>query len=352
MWTRFKLGLFDPPDKMPYSNYTIKDNDTPEHREVALNIARQSLILLKNDGILPLNRTKIKQIAVIGPDADTVQVLQGNYNGTPSHPVTIINGIRKAAGTGIEVTYAQGCPLTNDTGRGFGMGFGGRRGGGRRGGTPSRPLPELNDEALKDANNADIIIFVGGISPQMEGEQRDRSSIELPQVQQDLIEALYKTGKPLIMVDCSGSAIAMPWEAENLPAILQAFYPGEEGGTAVGEVLFGDVNPSGHLPVTFYASTSELPDFTDYSMANRTYRYYNGKPLYAFGHGLSYTKFTFKNGKLDSEKIPANGTAKVTFTLENSGNADGDEVVQLYFRHVKSSVPQPKLALCGFTRVL
>ena len=153
------------------------------------------------------------------------------------------------------------------------------------------------------------------------------------------------------MVNCSGSDVAFPWEAEHLPAILQAWYPGEAGGRAVAEVLFGDVNPSGHLPVTFYRATTDLPAFTNYSMANRTYRYYTGKPLYAFGHGLSYTKFDFKSGKLESKTMAADGTAKVTFTVKNSGKVDGDEVAQVYFRHVNSAVPQPKLALCGFARV-
>jgi beta-glucosidase len=179
----------------------------------------------------------------------------------------------------------------------------------------------------------------------------DRDSIELPNVQEKLVQVLYATGKPLVMVDCSGSAIALPWEDEHLPAILQAWYPGEEGGRAVAEVLFGDVNPSGHLSVTFYRATADLPAFTDYSMANRTYRYFVGKPLYAFGHGLSYTTFGFKNGKLESKQIAANGIAKISFTVKNSGKCDGDEVAQVYFRHVNSSAPQPKLALCGFSRV-
>jgi beta-glucosidase len=196
-----------------------------------------------------------------------------------------------------------------------------------------------------------LIIYVGGITPAQEGEMFDRDSIELPEVQEKLVQSLHATGKPLIMINCSGSAIALPWEAENLPAILQAWYPGEEGGRAVGEVLFGDVNPSGHLPLTFYRATTDLPGFTDYSMSNRTYRYFSGTPLFAFGHGLSYTKFDFKGGKLRSEKIPADGTAKVTFTVKNSGKRDGDEVAQVYFRHLNSAVPQPKLALCGFTRV-
>ncbi len=204
---------------------------------------------------------------------------------------------------------------------------------------------------MSNAVSADVIIYVGGITPAQEGEGHDRTSIELPQVQEDLVRALYATGKPFIMVDCGGSAIALPWEAQNLPAILQAFYPGEEGGRAVAEVLFGEVNPSGHLPVTFYRATADMPSFTDYSMTNRTYRYFSGTPLFAFGHGLSYTKFDFQSGKLAAKKIPAGGAAKVTFTVKNSGKRDGDEVAQIYFRHVNSAVPQPKLALCGFTRV-
>lgn len=155
----------------------------------------------------------------------------------------------------------------------------------------------------------------------------------------------------MVMVNCSGSAIALPWEAEHLPAILQAWYPGEAGGQAVAEVLFGEVNPSGHLPVTFYRGTADLPAFTDYSMANRTYRYFSGKPLYAFGHGLSYTTFEFKGGRLASRKITPGGTAKIAFLLSNTGRLDGDEVAQVYYRHVGSKAAQPRLSLCGFRRV-
>jgi len=228
---------------------------------------------------------------------------------------------------------------------------GGGRGIGGRGAAPTRPPAELQAEAISNALTADVVIYVGGINPSQEGEQRDRDRIELPQVQEDLVQALYKTGKPMVMVNCSGSDVAFPWEAEHLPAILQAWYPGESGGQAVGEILFGDVNPSGHLTVTFYRATTDLPAFTNYAMADRTYRYYNGKPLYAFGHGMSYTKFDFSGGNLASRQMAPSGTAKVTFTLANSGKADGDEVAQVYFRHVNSAVPQPKLALCGFTRV-
>jgi beta-glucosidase len=342
LWTRFKLGLFDPADKVPYSKYTIKDNDTPEHQKIALELARQSLVLLKNDGILPLDRTKLKRIAVIGPNGDSKSMLEGNYHGSASHPISILSGIKQLAGTNIEVTFALGSPITTKSVTAAWS---------AQDNTTTRPLAELSAEALRNATNADLIIYVGGNTPAQEGEGFDRDSIELPDVQEKLVQALHATGKPMVMVNCSGSAVALPWEATNLPAILQAWYPGESGGQAVAEVLFGKVNPSGHLSATFYRSTADLPAFTNYSMANRTYRYFSGQPLYAFGHGLSYTKFDFKSGKLASKKMAANGTAKVTFTVKNSGKLDGDEVAQVYFRHVNSAVPQPKLALCGFARV-
>jgi beta-glucosidase len=344
LWTRFKLGLFNPPDKCPYSRIGINQNNTPAHRQLALQVARESLVLLKNDGTLPLDRAKIKRIAVIGPNGNSTSMLHGNYHGSASHPISILNGIKQIAGTNIEVTFAQGCPIITKTDRGIAAWS-------RQDNDTTRPVPELNAEALRNATNADLIIYVGGITPAQEGEMFDRDSIELPEVQEKLVQMLHATGKPMVMVNCSGSAIALLWESTNLPAILQAWYPGEEGGRAVAEVLFGEVNPSGHLPVTFYRTTADLPSFTDYSMSNRTYRYINGMPLFAFGHGLSYTTFDFKSGRLNSKKIAANGTVKVTFTLKNTGKLDGDEVAQVYFRHVNPSVPQPKLALCGFARV-
>jgi beta-glucosidase len=342
LWTRFKLGLFDPAEKVPYSKYTIKDNDTPEHRQIALDLARQSLVLLKNDGILPLDRNKIKRIAVIGPNSDSRSMLHGNYHGSASQPISILNGIRQAAGTNVEVAFALGSPITTNKQIAAWS---------RQDNTTARSPAELNAEALEKAANADVIVYVGGITPAQEGEGFDRNVIELPPVQEDLVRALQGTGKPMVMVNCSGSAVALPWEDEHLPAILQAWYPGECGGRAVAEVLFGDVNPSGHLPITFYRATADLPSFTDYSMSNRTYRYFSGQPLYAFGHGLSYTKFDFLSGKLESRDVAADGVAKVSFTVKNSGKRDGDEVAQIYFRPVNSSVPQPRLALCGFTRV-
>src|SRR5208282_83221 len=223
-----------------------------------------------------------------------------------------------------------------------------------------KPDAVMLSRALAAARSADVVIYAGGISPQLEGEEMtrangfdgfsggDRTQIELPSIQTDLLRALYATGKPVVFVNCSGGAMAIPWETTNLPAILQAWYPGEEGGRAVAEVLFGDVNPGGRLPITFYRSTADLPPFDDYSMSNRTYRYFNGKPLFAFGHGLSFTQFSYKKISLDDSTVAANGTVKISFELKNSGKCDGDEVAQIYFRHVNPAVPQPKLALCGF----
>ena len=343
--TRFRLGMFDPPQDVPWSNIGMDQNDTPAHEALALKVAEESIVLLKNDGLLPLDRHRIKRIAVIGENADSVPLLEGNYNGTPARPVTILQGIRAIAGPDIDVTYDTGCPLAL-----------------RKDGS-NQPSPDMIAKAVAAANSADVVIYVGGISPGLEGEEMseangfegfhggDRTQIELPGVQTDLLKALNATGKPVVLVNCSGSAIAMPWEAEHLPAIVQAWYPGEQGGRAVGEILFGDANPAGRLPVTFYASTEDLPDFEDYSMSNRTYRYFNGQPLFAFGHGLSYTKFTYKKLRLDRSSFAPSDAVRVSFNLKNSGARDGDEVAQVYFRHVNSAVPQPKLALCGFERV-
>jgi beta-glucosidase len=340
---RFQLGLFDPPEKVPFAQIPVSENDTPAHEALALKVARESIVLLKNNGVLPLNLAKIRRIAVIGTNADSVPVLLGNYNGTPSRPVTILDGIKKIAGENAEVIYEPGCPLALHT----------------------NAAGEINmekwDAAISAAASADAVIYVGGISPQLEGEEMkvnfdgfsggDRTRIELPSQQTELLKELQATGKPVVFVNCSGSAIAMPWEAENLPAILQAWYPGEQGGRAVAEILFGDENPAGRLPITFYRSTEDLPAFEDYSMSNRTYRYFNGTPLFAFGHGLSYTKFDYSGAKLNAKNFTATNTVEISFALKNSGARDGDEVAQIYFRHVNSAVPQPKLALCGFARI-
>ncbi len=342
--TRFRLGLFDPRDKVPYSNIPISQNDTPQHEQLALRAAQESIVLLKNSGVLPLNREKIRRIAVIGANASAVPMLFGNYSGTNARPVTILDGIKSVAGKNVEIVYARGCPLVV------------------RNQDFTNTVSESFPPAIEAAKNADLVIYVGGINSSLEGEEGDgatiegfragdRTRIELPMIQDELLKALHATGKPVVFVNCSGSAVAFPWEAENLPAIVQAWYPGEQGGRAVADVLFGEVNPAGRLPVTFYQSTADLPDFSDYSMSNRTYRYFSGKPLFAFGHGLSYTKFDYTQAKLKDAKLKADATVNLSFTLRNTGKREGDEVAQVYFRHVNSAVPQPRLALCGFTRL-
>jgi len=340
---RFRLGLFDPPERVPFSKITLSQNDTPDHEALALRTARESIVLLKNDGVLPLDRSKIKRIAVIGTNANSVPMLLGNYNGTPKRPVTILQGIRNAAGPDVEVVYEQGCPLV------------------LRDGAPAASDDEAFANAVAAARLSDVVIYVGGIHSRLEGEEMpvhyegfsggDRTRIELPAPQLELLKALQATGKPVVYVNCSGSAMALPGPATNVPAILQAWYPGEQGGNAVAEVLFGDTNPAGRLPVTFYRSTEDLPPFEDYSMSNRTYRYFNGQPLFAFGHGLSYTRFDYPDAKLDHTNASAQATLKLTVHVANSGGRDGDEVAQVYFRHVHSAVPQPRMALCAFARV-
>jgi len=344
---RFRLGIFDPPAMVPYAHIPITENDTPEHEQLALQTARESIVLLKNDGLLPLQRSKIKRLAVIGENADTVSVLLGNYNGTPARPVTILDGIKAVAGTNIDVVYERGCPLARHLGT--------------LSAEDASVLSNWRSKALAIAKTADAVVYVGGLNPFLEGEEMevpfdgfywgDRTRIELPAPQKELLQALHATGKPLVLVDCGGSAVAMPWAVTNVPAILQAWYPGEQGGRAVAETLFGDADPGGRLPVTFYASTDDLPGFDDYSMSDRTYRFFKGTPEFAFGHGLSYTRFIYDKVRMDSTNVTANKTLKLSFTLRNAGAYDGDEVAQVYVRRGDSTDFRAKEALCGFTRV-
>lgn len=345
---RMRMGLFDPPEMSPWAKIGIEQKETPEHRALALEVARKSMVLLKNDGVLPLEKGKYKRIAVIGPNADAAEMQNGNYSGKPARTVTILDGIRAAVGKDAEVVYEQGSRRTRRT----------------DGKEPNPPEKEMRQKAVAAAKSADLVIYVGGIDAGLEREEGprrpdifegfvkgDRITIDLPTVQQELLKELHATGKPVVVVNCSGSAMAMPWEQENLSAILQAWYPGQEGGTAVADVLFGNYNPAGRLPVTFYRSTEDLPGFSDYSMKNRTYRYFEGKPLWAFGHGLSYTTFEYAGAKADAGSVKPDGTVKVSFTVKNTGGRDGDEVAQVYYRHAKSEKPQAKLTLCGFERM-
>jgi len=332
---RFRLGMFDPPKMVPYAKTPVRVNDSPPHRALALEAARQSVVLLKNEGgALPLHKG-LKCIAVIGPNADDVDVLLGNYNGTPSKAVTPLEGIRKAVSKRTKVLFAKGCELTGDSNEGFA-------------------------EAVAEAEKADVAVMVMGISPRLQGEEGDagnaeakgdRIHIDLPGRQEDLIKAVCRTGKPVVLVLLNGSALAIPWADENVPAIVETWYGGEEAGTALAEVLFGDYNPAGRLPVTFYRSLDQFPDFEDYRMAGRTYRYFEGGPLYPFGFGLSYTRFAYSGLKISPNKVRTGKRVKVSATVENTGARDGDEVVQFYVRDVEASFPTPLRKLAGFKRI-
>lgn len=337
--TRMRLGMFDPDEHIPYASIPIERNDSPEHRALALEMARESMVLLKNDGLLPLQRGTHKTIAVIGPNAADELVMFGNYNGFPSQTTTALDGIRARLNGSATVEYAQGCLVAGENTAGY-------------------------DEAVALAERADLVIFVGGLSQWLEGEegqhesvpdgeqsQGDRTHIELPPVQQTLLERIHATGTPTILVLYGGSAIAIPWADAHLPAILMAWYPGQDGGAAVADVLYGDYNPAGRLPVTFYASTDDLPDFRDYSMENRTYRYFTGEALYPFGHGLSYTTFAYSDLRFDRATIDTGESITLSADVTNTGDRAGDEVVQVYVTDMTASTRVPLRSLRGFTRI-
>jgi beta-glucosidase len=344
---RFELGMFDPPDRVPYARIPYEVNDSPPHRALALRTARESLVLLKNDGLLPLDRTQIKTMAVIGPNADSVEVLLGNYNGIPAQPVTPLAGIRQKVEPDVDVLYVKGCNVTtkiNDR--------------------PDRGYNEQFASAVSIARRADVVIVVMGLSQALEGEegqrdgvetgasQGDRNGIDLPNVQDELLKTVYAVGKPVVLVLVNGSAVSINWADQHIPAIIEAWYPGQAGGTALADVLFGDYNPAGRLPVTFYKSLDDLPPFRDYDMAKgRTYRYFTGEPLYAFGHGLSYTQFAYRDLQITPSQPYIGESVRVSVTVENTGQRAGDEVVQLYVRDVEATVVVPVRQLAGFARI-
>jgi len=340
---RFRLGMFDPPAIVKYASIPVSANNTEANRQLAREVARQSIVLLKNQShTLPLSK-KLKNIAVIGPYANDTSVLLGNYNGIPSQPVTLLQGIRNKAGKSFKVTYAQGVDKPQVQA------------------LRADSADFINDpaftEALKMASKADVIIFTGGISPDLEGEEMDvkvpgfaagdRTSLDLPYNQECMIEQLKHTGKPLVLVLTNGSALALNRAGELADAIVETWYPGEEGGNALADVIFGDYNPAGRLPVTFYKAVSDLPDFEDYSMKGRTYRYFAGSPLYAFGFGLSYTSFTYSNFEI----LNTGDSLTLTVTVQNSGKFSGDEVVQFYVKQPESIDHQPIKSLVAFQRV-
>ena len=329
MTTRYLLGILGKEgsqyDEIPYAA-----NDSDTNAALAQTAAEKCMTMLKNDGLLPLDLGKIKSIGVVGPNADSVACLEGNYNGTSSRYVTYLEGIRAACAGRARVYYSQGCHLYKDRTNGL-----------------SQPDDRLA-EAVAVAEACDVTLLCLGLDATLEGEEGDTSNeyssgdkhdLELPPSQRRLMKAVLATGKPVVVVLSSGSALAV----EQGNAVLQAWYPGEAGGTALARVLFGEVSPGGRLPVTFYRGVEGLPDFKDYAMKNRTYRYFEGEPLYPFGYGLSYGRFAYSGARF------ANGA--VTVTVENVGDRDADEVVQVYVKDLDSPFAVRNHSLCAFKRV-
>ncbi len=326
MRTRARLGMFEEStefDSIPYDVVGCK-----EHKQVALECSRRSMVLLKNNGILPLDKNKVKSIAVIGPNADSREALEGNYCGRADEYVTFLEGIRNAFDG--RIFYSEGSALFKDRVMSLAV------------------ADDRLSEAVIAAENADVVVLCVGLNATLEGEEGDtgnefcsgdKPDLRLPESQRKLIKAVLGTGKPVIIVDASGSAMNLEVESD---ALLHVWYPGQFGGTALADILFGSVSPSGKLPVTFYEDASKLPEFTDYSMKNRTYRYAEGNILYPFGYGLTYSKAKV------SDLSYADGTA--TVTVENTGDFDIEEVVQFY---IKDTSPDavPNHSLCGFSRV-
>jgi beta-glucosidase len=485
---RFRLGMFDPPEMVKYASIPYDVVDSKEHKDLALEAARKSIVLLKNEkGFLPLKKQS-GTVAVIGPNSDDWYMMLGNYEGMPSDPVTPLRGIREKLAGIADVLYAKGCELAagipsfevvpssslvhgaNQTGLSaeyfnntelkgkplytsvdtildaeWGEGapredmdsdnfsvrwtgelipvysglyeigiitscktnvylndslivntpyhfrdeYGDPRlrksdpialeagmkynirietietyGDARVQMVWSEPeairQQEMRKQALDVAGKADVIIMCMGISPRLEGEEMDvkvegflggdRTSLDIPEVQENLMKQIQSLGKPVVLVIFSGSALAVNWEDKNIPAILEAWYPGQAGGTAIADVLFGEYNPGGRLPVTFYKSVDDLPPFDDYNMKGRTYRYFEGEPLYQFGYGLSYTTFSYENLTVDKQ-CKACESVELTVDVKNTGKMAGDEVVQIYLKNLTATVPVPKYTLVGFKRV-
>ncbi|WP_163410691.1 glycoside hydrolase family 3 C-terminal domain-containing protein [Flavobacterium ajazii] len=475
---RFKLGMFDPEEIVPYAQIPYSANNNSAHDYLARIASQKSIVLLKNqNNTLPLSK-ETKTIAVIGPNANDVQSLWGNYSGIPSNPVSVLKGIQNKLEPNSKVLYAKGTDLakgvpamkvipsiyfqnengtqgltaeyfdnskwegkplftrtddnidfhwnidTPDSRMKMGnysvrwTGYlvapksgtynitewskpfmtveieGGKNTGGKNNHHPrirpqkiqleagkkykievkyqnfygdaiaqllwAEPEENILQEAIKTANQADAVVLVLGLNERLEGEEMkveadgfeggDRTSLNLPANQEELMKAMIATGKPVVLVLINGSALSINWANDNVPAILTAGYPGQQGGNAIADVLFGDYNPAGRLPVTYYKSVDQLPSFENYNMKGRTYRYFDKKPLYPFGFGLSYTKFKYSN-----LKFPANPSSEKDFEVSvdvtNIGERDGDEVVELYLKDEKASTPRPIIQLEGFERV-
>lgn len=336
---RFRLGEFDDFKSVPYSNISPDIIGCKSHRELSLLAACKSIVLLKNEKTtLPLNKQSVKRIAVIGPYADLFN--QGNYGGVPFEPVKPLQGIKNAVNPGTEVLYCKGAEITPVMVR------------------KGRPVPpRFNREAelkkaVEMAKSADVAILFVGTTANVEVEGKDRKTLALPGNQEELIKAVYAANKNTIVVLMSAGPLAIPEVKKSVPAIMQAWWPGDEGGNAIAKVLFGDYNPGGKLPYTMYASDSQVPSTDIYDITQGfTYMYLKGKPLYAFGHGLSYTQFQYSGLNLSSATATANDIITVSLKVKNTGKVQGEEVVQLYAKDMKSTVVRPSKELRGFTRI-
>ena len=338
--TRYLLGLFD---KTEYDDLTYLDVETKDSLALAKRASDEAVVMLKNDGILPLNKDEAKVIAVIGPNADARRPLMGNYYGTSSEYVTAIEGIRKAAGDGVRILFSEGCDLSN-----------------------TRPDPLSHDyntiaEAKAVMSRADLVILCIGLNETLEGEEGDqgnqyasgdKSNLSFPKPQLKLIEAVKNAGKPFIAVVMTGSAMDLTPFSEEASAILQAWYPGARGGLSIGDIIFGKVNPSGKLPVTIYRSVDDLPDFEDYSMKNRTYKYMESEPLYPFGFGLTYGKMAILGASVsDNTSAARENGFDVTVKVKNEGSVRTNEVVQIYAKALEDKNEVRNQRLVGFKRV-
>ena len=341
MEVRIRLGMMkDYPS--PYDDVAYDRVECKEHVEKSLEAARRSMVLLKNDGLLPLDKNKIKSIAVIGPNANSRDALVGNYIGTSSEYITALEGIKKYVGEDVRVYSSEGCHLWKDKVEGL-----------------AREKDRFA-EAVIAAEQADVVVMCLGLDAFLEGEEGDagneyasgdKKDLRLPELQQELLEEVTAVGKPVVLVLLAGSAMDLSWAQDNVNAIVDAWYPGARGGKIIAEVLFGETAPNGKLPVTFYTSTDELPDFKDYSMDNRTYRYYKGTPLYPFGYGLSYTDVEYKNASISKTEGAIGDTFTVEVEVENKGAYKVYEGVQLYVKDIEASTRVPNWQLRGIKNV-
>jgi beta-glucosidase len=325
---RMKLGEFDPFESGPYSKIPTSAIDSAEHRAVALKVAQESIVLLQNRGnLLPLDKTKLKRIAVLGPLAD--QIITNNYNGKYSVAISPLQGLKDRISPGTEVVYAAGGAVTGSK-------------------SAAADLPA----AVDLARSADVALVFVGTNRNVEQEGRDRTTLGLTGSQEALVEAVLAANPHTVVIELSAGTLTVPWIKENVPAMLQAWWPGEEGGHAISDVLFGEANPAGRLPATVYASEAQVPPLTEYDITKGfTYMYLNGAPLFPFGHGLSYTTFQYDGLKFSANRIKADGSLNVSVDVTNTGKLAGDEVVQLYVHQTKSSVKRPGEELRGFQRI-